>query len=119
MRPLVTLLALCALLFFCACQAGPGPSSALDVQPGLGGGARVFAGSEDGVGAAARVDLGKYGFRTGKAAEPAPVPLPAPAVRAPGAQDAPCPGGRCEVGATPLAVPAAPEAPTLGDGGRP
>ena len=117
MRPLVTLLALCALLCFCACQAGPGPSSALDLQPGVGGGARVFAGPEDGVGAAARVDLGKYGFRTGKAAEPAP--MATPTVPPTGAQDAPCPGGRCEVVPAPLVVPAAPAAPTLGDGGRP
>lgn len=117
MRPLVTLLALCALLFLCACQAGPGPSSALDLHPAVGGGARVFAGPEDGVGAAARLDLGRYGFRTGKAAEPAPVV--APAGTAPGALDAPCPGGRCEVGGSPPAIPAVPEAPTVGDGGRP
>lgn len=81
------------------------------------GGARVFAGPEDGVGAAARLDLGKYGFRTGKAAEPAPAA--SPAVPPAGALDAPCPGGRCVPEASPLAVPAAPEAPTLGDGGRP
>jgi hypothetical protein len=117
MRPLVMLVALCALLFLCACQAGPGPSSALDLQPGVGGGARVFAGPEDGVGAAARVDLGRYGFRTGKAAEPAPVATPA--APAPGAQDAPCGGGTCRLGEVPLA-PAVPlVAPTLGDGGRP
>lgn len=100
-------------LFFSVCQAGPGPSSALDLQPGVGGGARVFAGPEDGVGAAARVDLGKYGFRTGKAAEPAPVA--APAAPPTGAQDAPCPGGVCR----PEDVPAAPEPPALGDAGRP
>lgn len=117
MRTLVPLLALCALLLLCACQAGPGPSSALDLQPGVGGGARVFAGPEDGVGAAARVDLGRYGFRTGKAAEPAPVAAPAGALT--GAQDAPCLGGRCEVGASPPAIPAAPEAPALGEGGQP
>ncbi len=113
MRPLVTLFALCALLFFCACQAGPGPSSALDLQPGVGGGARVFAGPEDGVGAAARVDLGRYGFRTGKAAEPDPVATPAVPPR--GAQDAPCPGRVCR----PEDAPAVPVAPTLGDGARP
>jgi hypothetical protein len=67
MRPLVLLLALFALLLP-ACQSGPGPSSALEVQPAVGAGARVFAGPEDGVGAAARLDLGKYGFRTGKQA---------------------------------------------------
>lgn len=104
-------------LLFCVCQAGPGPSSALDLQPGVGGGARVFAGPEDGVGAAARVDLGKYGFRTGKAAEP--VPVVAPALPPLGAQGAPCPGVRCGVGASPLDVPAPPEATTLGDGRRP
>lgn len=59
------------------------------------------------------MDLGRYGFRTGKAAEPAPVDTPA--VRPPGAQDAPCGGGVCR----PKDVPAAPEAPMLGDGGRP
>jgi hypothetical protein len=117
MRTLVTLLALCVLLFLCACQAGPGPSSALDLQPGVGGGARVFAGPQDGVGCAARVDLGKYGFRTGKAAEPAPVATPA--APPPGAQDAPCPGGTCPVGVPPAGVPVAPVAPTLGEGGRP
>jgi hypothetical protein len=51
--------------FFCACQSGSGPGGALDLQPGVGGGARVFAGPEDGVGCAAQVNLGKYGFRTG------------------------------------------------------
>jgi len=112
MRPLVTVLALCALLFLCACQSGPGPSSALDLQPGVGGGARVFAGPQDGVGCAARVDLGKYGFRTGKAAEPVPV---APAA----AQDAPCPGGTCRIEDDPAAAAAAPDAPTFDAGGRP
>lgn len=117
MRPLDCLLLLCALLFLCACQAGPGPSSALDLQPGVGGGARVFAGPEDGVGAAARVDLGRYGFRTGKAAEPAPVATPAaPAL---GAQEAPCAGGACRPGEVPAAPALAPVAPTPGDGGRP
>ena len=48
MRPLVIVLALCALLFLCACQSGSGPSSSLDLQPAVGGGARVFAGPEDG-----------------------------------------------------------------------
>ena len=69
MRPLVPFLALCAFLLV-ACQA-PGPSSALEVQPAVGAGARVFAGPQDGVGAAARLDLGKYGCRTGRAVEPA------------------------------------------------
>jgi hypothetical protein len=122
MRPLVTfLLALCALLFLCAClcscQAGPGPSSALDLQPGVGGGARVFAGPQDGVGCAARVDLGRYALRTGKAAEPAPAA--APAVPPTGAQGAPCAGGACRVGEAPAGAPVAPEAPTFDAGGRP
>jgi hypothetical protein len=102
MRPLVVLLAFVALLLV-ACQA-PGPSSALEVQPAVGAGARVFAGPQDGVGAAARVDLGKYGLRTGKAAEPSAVAAP------PGAA-APCPGGVCPVPpADPLRVPDAPDA---------
>lgn len=117
MRPLVALLALCALLFLCACQAGPGPSSALDLQPGVGGGARVFVSPEDGVGAAARLDLGRYGFRTGKAAEPAPVAEPA--APAPGALDAPCAGGACRPGEAPAAPVLPPVPPTPGDGGRP
>jgi hypothetical protein len=117
MRPLVALLALCALLFLCGCQAGPGPSSALDLQPGVGGGARVFAGPEDGVGAAARVDLGRYGFRTGKAAEPAPVA--APVVPPPGVPDAPCAGGACRLAEVPAAPVLAPVTPAQGDGGRP
>jgi hypothetical protein len=117
MRPLVLLLALCALVLLSACQSGPGPSSALDLQPGVGGGARVFAGPDDGVGCAARFDLGRYGLRTGKAAEPAPEGTPA--TPAPGVQDAPCPGGACWPGNPPDAPPAAPEAPTLGDGGQP
>jgi hypothetical protein len=115
MRPLVVLLALCALLFFCACQSESGPSSALDLQPGVGGGARLFAGPEDGVGCAAQVNLGRYGLRTGKAAEPSPTPAVAPQV----AQDGPCAGGACRLGEAPAALPAAPEASTLGDGGRP
>ena len=41
MRLLVSLLALCALVLLSACQSGPGPSSALDLQPSVGGGARV------------------------------------------------------------------------------
>ena len=105
MRPLVLFLALCALVFLCACQSGPGPSSALDLQPGVGGGARVFAGPQDGVGCAARVDLGKYGFRTGKAAEPAPASPPAAAPA-----DA-CPDGRCGL--------EAPTAPALDVDGQP
>ena len=72
MRLLVTLLALFALLFFCSCTSGTGPSSVLDIQPGIGGGARVFATPDDGFGCAGRVDLGRYGLRTGKAAEPVP-----------------------------------------------
>jgi len=116
MRPLVPLLALCALLFLCACQSGPGPSSALDLQPGVGGGARVFAGPEDGVGCAARVDLGRYGFRTGKAAEPTPA---APAAAPQAAQDGPCAGGTCRIEDHPAAPPAAPEAPTFDVGGQP
>ena len=107
MRPLVFLLALCAFLLV-ACQA-PGPSSALEVQPAVGAGARVFAGPQDGVGAAARVDLGRYGLRTGKAAEPPPVVAP-PATE-------PCPGGVCPVPPPdPLRVP---EAPAPDAGSRP
>jgi len=109
MRPLVMLFTVTAL-FLVACQSGPGPSSALEVQPAVGAGARVFASPEDGVGAAARVDLGKYGLRTGKAAEPAPVAAP------PGAAT-PCPGGACPVPAPdPLRVP---EAPAPDAGSRP
>lgn len=105
MRPLVTLCVLVALLFP-ACQSGPGPSTALEVQPAVGAGARVFAGPQDGVGAAARLDLGRYGLRTGKAAEPPPVIAP-PDVP-------PCPGGVCPVPpADPLRVPDAP-APDAG-----
>ncbi|MBL9087356.1 MAG: hypothetical protein JNM10_09455 [Planctomycetia bacterium] len=108
MRPLVLLLALCAFLLV-ACQS-PGPSTALEVQPAVGAGARVFAGPQDGVGAAARLDLGKYGLRTGKAAEPAPVAAP------PGAATA-CPGGVCPLPAPdPLRVP---EAPAPDAGSRP
>jgi len=106
MRPLVILFAL-VLFLLPACQSGPGPSSALDVQPAVGAGARVFAGPQDGVGAAVRVDLGKYGLRTGKAAEPAPVATPA----APGA---PCADGSCPVPRPdPLRVPE-PPAPDAG-----
>jgi len=101
MRPLVLLLALCALFLAPACQSESGPSSALDLQPGVGGGARVFAGPEDGVGCAARVDLGTYGFRTGKAAEPVP-PTPH-AVAA-----ATCAGGRCTPDPAPFHLPEAP-----------
>ncbi len=64
MRPLVPLLALCAHFLAPPCQSEYGPSCALDLQPGFGGGARVFAGPEDGVGCAARVDLGPP--RTGR-----------------------------------------------------
>src|SRR5512139_550186 len=104
MRPLVLLFALCLVLS--ACTSGPGPSSALEVEPAVGAGARVFAGPEDGVGAAARVDLGKYGLRTGKAAEPVPV--------APSAAATPCPGGGCPLQAPdPLRIPEAP-APDAG-----
>jgi len=108
MRPLVVLLTLVALLFV-ACQA-PGPSSALEVHPAVGAGARVFAGPQDGVGAAARVDLGKYGFRTGKAAEPAPAATPP----APGA---PCADGACPV--PPADALRVPEAPAPDAGSRP
>lgn len=111
MRPLVFLLALCALLLLPACQSndGAGPSSALELQPGVGGGARVFAGPEDGVGCAAQLNLGNYGLRTGKAAEPAPTGAPV----APQAK--PCPVGTCAVN------PAArvPEAPVVDVGGAP
>lgn len=116
MRPLV-LFALCALLLLCACQSGPGPSSALDLQPGVGGGARVFASPQEGVGCAARMDLGRYGFRTGKAAEASPVA--APPVAAPGAKDMPCADGACRLGEVPAIPPPAPEAPTPSDGRRP
>lgn len=105
MRPLVLILALVAFLLP-ACQSGSGPSSALDVQPAVGAGASVFAGPQDGVGAAARLDLGKYGLRTGKAAEPPPVIAPPHAP--------PCPGGVCPVPQPdPLRVPDAP-APDAG-----
>ncbi|MCA9316254.1 MAG: hypothetical protein KDB73_12270 [Planctomycetes bacterium] len=102
MRPLVLLLALCALLFLCACQSGSGPSSALDLQPAVGGGARVFAGPEDGVGGAAQLNLGRYGLRTGRAAEPS-----ASATRA-------CPDGECD--APFAAIPPAPVPETAGGG---
>lgn len=109
MRPLVLFLALVALLIP-ACQTGSGPSSALEVQPAVGAGARVFAGPEDGVGAAARLDLGRYGFRTGKAAEPPPAAAPPVTPEA-------CPGGVCPVPkADPLRVP---EAPVPDAGRRP
>lgn len=109
MRPLVIVLAFFLLLALAACQAGPGPSAALEVQPAVGAGARVFAGPQDGVGAAARVDLGRYGLRTGKAAEPSPVSAPPAAVA--------CPGGVCPVPAhDPLRVP---EAPAPDAGSRP
>ena len=72
------------------------------LEPPVGAGARVFASPQDGVGAAARFDLGKYGFRTGKAAElPSGVPSPDTAV--------PCPVGVCPVTQPdPLGVPEAP-----------
>ena len=108
MRPLVLLLALCALFLAPACQSESGPSSALDLQPGVGGGARVFAGPEDGVGCAAQVNLGKYGFRTGKAAEPACVTPPEPAPT--------CANGVCSPDAAPSLVP---EAPVLDVGEQP
>ncbi len=110
MRPLVIVLAFFLLFALAACQSGPSPSSALEIQPAVGAGARVFAGPQDGVGAAARVDLGKYGFRTGKAAEPPPVAAP------PGGAT-PCPGGACPVPPPdPLHVP---EAPVPDAGRRP
>ena len=104
MRPLVLLLALCALTLLPACQAndGAGPSSALELQPAVGGGARVFAGPEDGVGGAAQLNLGRYGLRTGRAAEPA----------APVTRD--CPDGECN--APFAAVPPAPVPETSGGG---
>src|SRR5262245_7839794 len=109
MRPLVLLLALVAILLP-GCQSGSGPSSSLDVQPAVGAGARVFASPQDGVGGAARVDLGKYGFRTGKAAEPAPVAAPP----APGAQ---CTDGSCRAPSPDgLRVP---EAPATDTGSKP
>jgi len=109
MRPLVILCVLVAILLP-ACQSGSGPSSALEVQPAVGAGARVFAGPQDGVGAAARVDLGKYGLRTGKAAEPAPVATP------------PAPGAPCADGACPVSQPnplRVPDAPALDAGRQP
>lgn len=103
MRPLVIVLALCALLFLCACQSGSGPSSSLDLQPAVGGGARVFAGPEDGVGGAAQLNLGRYGLRTGRAAESA-----APVSRS-------CADGECDA---PFAsIPPAP-VPEGAGGGR-
>ena len=73
MRPLAVLGALCALLLVaCTSNGGPGPSSSLDLQPGVGGGARVLAGPQDGVGYPARVDVAKYGLLIGRAAEPPP-----------------------------------------------
>jgi hypothetical protein len=117
MRPLVLLLALCALLAVPACQSESGPSSALEVQPAVDAGARVYAGPEQGVGCAARVGLGEYGLRTGKASEPAPVVMPALPPRA--AQDAPCAGGTCPAAPSPTSSPGAPEAPTCPTGGCP
>ena len=102
MRPLVIFFALCALLPLSACQSGSGPSSSLDLHPAVGGGARVFAGPEDGVGGAAQVNLGRYGLRTGRAAEPA----------APGTRD--CPDGECD--APFAAIPPAPVPETAGGG---
>jgi len=69
-----------------------------------------FASPQDGVGAAARLDLGKYGFRTGKAAEPAPVVAP------------PSQGDACANGACPVPQPDplhVPEAPAPDAGRRP
>lgn len=100
MRPLVIVLSFFLLLALAACQSGSGPSSALDAQPALGAGLRVFAGPQDGVGVDARLDLGKYGCRTGRAAEPPPVAAQ-PAAEA-------CPGGVCPVPSMdPLRVPEA------------
>ncbi|MEZ6008264.1 MAG: hypothetical protein R3F05_10935 [Planctomycetota bacterium] len=103
MRPLVIVLALCALLSLAACQSGSGPSSSLDLQPAVGGGARVFAGPEDGVGGAAQLNLGRYGLRTGRAAEPS-----TPETRA-------CPAGECDA---PLAAIAPAPVPETAGGGR-
>jgi hypothetical protein len=61
MRPLVTLLGRCVLLFLCACQARPGPSSALDLRPELP--ARRFARPDDGVDSLARVGFCRLGLR--------------------------------------------------------
>ncbi|MFM8279178.1 MAG: hypothetical protein ACKN9R_02350 [Candidatus Limnocylindrus sp.] len=97
MRPLVTLLALCALLFFSACQAGSGPSSAVEAQPALGVGLRVVAGPEGGVGVDARLDLGRYACRTGTAAE-------APGLKAPTAPAFPAASPPCADGACPPAT---------------
>ena len=99
MRPLVIVLSFFLFLALAACQA-PGPSSALEVQPTLGAGVRVFAGPQDGVGAAARIELRMYGLPTGKAAEPPPVVAPPDAP--------PCPGAVCPVPPDPLQVSAAP-----------
>lgn len=87
MRPLVIVLAFFLLLALAACQSGPGPSSAVEAQPSLGAGLRVFAGPQDGVGVDARLDLGKYGCRTGRASEPVPV------AASPAAE--PCASGAC------------------------
>lgn len=111
MRPLVIVLAFFLLLALAACQSGPGPSSAVEAQPNLGAKLRVFAGPQDGVGVDARLDLGKYGCRTGNAAEPMPAAAPA------------IPGGPCaEGGICPESSPdprSAPDAPESKDeGGR-
>lgn len=104
MRPLVIVLAFFLLLALAACQSGPGPSSAVEATPTLGAGLRVFAGPQDGVGVDARLDLGKYGCRTGKAAEPALAPA------APAAE--PCAAGACST--APQDSGRAPDAPALG-----
>ena len=116
MRPLVLLLALCAVLALPACRSEAGPSSALDVQPAVGAGARGFASPQEGVGAAARLDLVKYGFRTGKAAEAPPWSRPPWHPRRPGralcGRGVPDRGGfRRPAGRT--------RDPTSGDGRRP
>lgn len=67
------------------------------------------------VGAAARVDLGRHGLRTGKAAEPAPVALPAVAPQ--GAQVGPW--ARPRRGVAREGRGGAPAGPGRGGGGRP
>lgn len=109
MRPLVVVFAFFVLLAVAACQSGPGPSSAVEAQPSLGAGLRVFAGPQDGVGVDARLDLGKYGCRTGKASEPVSVAAPAAAE--------PCPGGVCPT--LPADSPRAPESPAPTTGSPP
>lgn len=111
MRPLVTVLVFFLLLALAACQSGPGLSGALEVRPALGAGVRGFAGPQDGVGVDARLDLGRYGCRAGRAAEPGPSPAP----------EAPCAEGACRpLTPDPVRAPESPtlDAPTQPGGGR-